>query len=75
MGLDIRVPIGIMFAIIGAMLVIFGAVSDPAIYARSLGLNLNLWWGAALLVFAAVMLGLARRAGAGRKPSADASGR
>ena len=36
--------------------------SDPAIYQRSLGININLWWGLALLVFAAALLGLAWRA-------------
>ncbi len=63
MGLDLRVPIGWLFGILGALLVFFGLVSDRAIYARSLGINVNLWWGLVLLVFGAVMLLLARRAG------------
>jgi hypothetical protein len=36
-------------------------VSDRAIYARSLGMNVNLWWGLVLLVFGIVMLLLSRR--------------
>jgi hypothetical protein len=51
-----------MFSIIGALLVIFGLASDPAIYQRSLGINVNLWWGLVLLVFGLVMLWLVRRA-------------
>jgi hypothetical protein len=61
MGLDIRLPIGLMFAILGLLLTVFGLVSDEAIYRRSLGININLWWGLALLIFGAVMLLLGRR--------------
>ena len=61
MGLDIRMPIGALFAIIGVLLTGYGLVSDRAIYARSLDLNVNLWWGLVLILFGAVMLGLARR--------------
>ena len=62
MGLDVRFPIGGMFSIIGAILTIYGIVSNPAIYEKSLGINVNLWWGIVLLVFGLVMLGLAYRA-------------
>jgi hypothetical protein len=61
MKLDLRLPIGLMFSIIGALLVVFGFASDPAIYQRSLGINVNLWWGLVLLVFGLVMLWLVRR--------------
>lgn len=56
MKLDVRLPIGLMFSIFGLMLVLFGLVADPAIYEKSLGVNLNLWWGLVLLVFGAAML-------------------
>ncbi len=59
MSFDIRYPIGLMFALFGAMLVVFGLVSDPAIYQRSFGINVNLWWGIVIFIFGAVMLGLA----------------
>jgi hypothetical protein len=63
MSLDIRIPTGLLFGIIGAILVVYGLVSGPKIYdERSLGINVNLWWGLVLLVFAGVMLWLARRA-------------
>lgn len=62
MHLDIRLPIGALFCLIGLILVIYGALSDSAIYIRSLGININLWWGAVLLVFGAAMLYLSRNA-------------
>lgn len=61
MKLDLRLPIGLMFAIFGAMLTVYGFMSDDAIYARSLGINVNLWWGLVLLAFGLVMLGFALR--------------
>jgi hypothetical protein len=62
MNLDLRLPIGLMFTIIGVLLTVFGLISDDAIYARSLGINVNLWWGLVLLAFGMVMLGLMARA-------------
>jgi ABC-type Fe3+-siderophore transport system permease subunit len=62
MGLDIRIPIGLMFTIIGLILSVFGAFSDRAIYARSLGFNVNLIWGLTLLVCGAVTLLVSRKA-------------
>jgi hypothetical protein len=70
MTLDLRLPIGLMFSIFGVMLVIFGLVSDTAIYARSLGINVNLWWGVVLLAFGLAMLGLALRARSAPIPGA-----
>jgi len=61
MGLDIRLPIGGLFSILGVLLAGYGLVSDRGIYERSLGINVNLWWGVALLVFGVVMVGLGRR--------------
>jgi hypothetical protein len=62
MSLDLRLPIGFMFSLFGAMLVVYGVVSDKAIYARSLDINVNLFWGVVLLLFGGAMLFLARRA-------------
>ena len=62
MNLDLRLPIGLMFTIVGAMLAVFGLVSDDAIYGRSLGINVNLWWGLVLMAFGLVMLTFAIRA-------------
>ena len=61
MGLDIRFPIGMLFGVFGIMLIVFGLFSDPSLYARSLGLNINLIWGAVLLAFGALMFWLGGR--------------
>ena len=63
MNLDLRFPIGGMFTIVGALLTAFGLISDHAIYAKSLGINVNLWWGLVLLAFGLVMLTLALKKG------------
>ena len=55
MKLDLRLPIGLMFSIFGVLLLGFGLISDAEIYQRSLGINVNLWWGMVLLVFGLVM--------------------
>ncbi len=68
MKFDLRLPIGLMFSIVGVLLVGFGLLSDDASYARSLGINVNLWWGMVLIAFGVVMLALvvrARRGAAG----------
>jgi hypothetical protein len=68
MSLDIRIPIGLMFGLIGAIMTVFGLVSDPKIYDRSLGINVNLGWGCALLAFSVFMLTMAYRAHKRRTP-------
>ncbi len=55
MSLDLRLPIGLLFLALGALLGVYGLMSDPAIYAVSLGININLWWGLVMMVFGAVM--------------------
>jgi hypothetical protein len=62
MRLDVRLPIGGMFVLIGAIVAVYGLFSDPAIYERSLGININLWWGLVMLAFGAFMLIMAWRA-------------
>jgi len=61
MGLDIRLPIGVLFSVFGIVLTLFGVVSDRTLYQRSLGININLIWGLVLLVFGLGMLFLGRR--------------
>lgn len=62
MNFDLRYPVGMMFSLFGALITIYGLTSDPAIYQRSLGINVNLWWGIVLLVFGVLMFVLAVRA-------------
>ncbi len=61
-GLDLRYPIGGLFAALGVMLAVYGGAtaSNTAMYAKSGGLNINLWWGVVLLVTGLVFLMLAR---------------
>ena len=69
MNLDIRLPIGILFSLLGAILAAYGLLGDASRNERSLGVNLNLGWGLVLLVFGLVMFvfgGRARRE-AGKK--------
>ena len=61
MGLDLRTPLGLLFALLGLLLAGYGLFGDPAVYAVSLGFNVNLWWGLAMLVFGVGMLGAAFR--------------
>lgn len=56
MRLDIRTPIGTLFLVLGIMLVVYGILADHGIYTKSLGLNVNLWWGLVLLLFGAVFV-------------------
>ena len=62
MGLDIRLPLGLIFLITGAILILYGIVTyGSAIYQVSMGVNLNLIWGAVMALFGAGMLLAARR--------------
>ena len=62
MSLDLRIPMGMMFTLVGMILTAFGvATRGSAIYAASPGINANFWWGLVLLVFGLTMLQLGRR--------------
>ncbi len=60
--MDLRLPIGILFTIYGVMLGGYGLFTQgDEIYKKSLGININLWWGLVLLVFGGLMLAFALR--------------
>jgi len=61
MGLDIRYPIGMMFTLIGLLLLGTGffTAGDAGMYKSSLGININLVWGSVLFLFGALMWGSA----------------
>lgn len=63
MGLDIRIPLGLIFAITGGMMTLYGLFTrgNQAMYSMSEGVNLNLWWGALMFLFGAVMWFVGRR--------------
>lgn len=82
MSLDLRIPMGLMFSLVGILLTAFGIATrnDPSLYAKSLGINANLWWGLVLLAFGQVMFQLGRRrqqqlAKHPPKPTPESSGR
>lgn len=57
MGLDIKIPIGLMFSIFGIILTIFGIFTNGSeIYEQSLGHNVNLWSGIFMIIFGGLML-------------------
>lgn len=60
--MDIRLPLGLLFAVLGALLAGFGvATLSSRMYAEhSLGVNVNLWSGLVMLVFGGALLWLAR---------------
>jgi hypothetical protein len=63
MNLDLRIPMGMMFTLVGGILTAYGIATynTPGFYAQSLGIDANLWWGLVLLVFGVIMLFLGRR--------------
>ena len=71
MGLDIRWPIGLMFTLIGALLAVFGLAKSAASTVQVAGtaININLIWGAVLLVFGVLMLLGAVRGGKNPPPA------
>ncbi|WP_260705452.1 hypothetical protein [Edaphobacter flagellatus] len=62
MGLDIRIPLGLIFLITGGIISIYGFITrNSAIYERSLGVNLNLGWGLLMFLFGLIMFLVGRR--------------
>jgi|SoimicmetaTmtLPA_FD_contig_41_6731274_length_1124_multi_3_in_0_out_0_2 hypothetical protein len=58
MTFDLRLPIGLLLAVFGAILAIDGLVAHRLV----LDINVNLWWGLVMIAFGALMLFLASRA-------------
>ncbi|MFZ0746372.1 MAG: hypothetical protein WAM85_18340 [Terracidiphilus sp.] len=63
MNLDLRIPMGLMFTLTGLILTLFGLATngDATLYAKSLGINANLWWGLVLLAFGLTMFIMGER--------------
>jgi hypothetical protein len=62
MDLDVRLPMGSMFLVIGGLLTVVGLFSPATDYALALGINLDLWWGLVMFGVGAAMLLLVWRA-------------
>ena len=62
MDLDLRIPMGLLFTLVGAIMSVYGFFTrGSAIYERSDGMNINLIWGVIMLVFGITMYLLGRR--------------
>jgi hypothetical protein len=61
-SLDLRLPIGGLFSVLGVMLAGWGLVtgSNTEMYAKSGGMNINLIWGVVMLITGLIFLALAR---------------
>jgi len=60
MGLDIRLPLGLLFVVTGGMMAVYGLFTQGSvIYQKSMGIDINLVWGIVLLLFGSAMLLLA----------------
>jgi hypothetical protein len=68
-GMDLRIPMGLMFLIVGGITTVYGLATngDPMYADHSLGININLIWGIVLVLFSLAMLGLAWGAARKRK--------
>ena len=69
MNLDIRLPIGGLFTLLGLLLTGYGLMADASIYRRSLGHNVNLWWGIVVLLFGVLFLWMGRKGTAAARPA------
>jgi hypothetical protein len=60
---DIRIPIGLMFSILGVLITLFGLLtkSDTVMYQKSFGINVNIVMGVLMLIFGLIMLFFASR--------------
>lgn len=73
-GLDVRIPVGGLFAAVGALLTGYGLATagDRALYDRSLHIDINLWWGLVMLAFGLILLWAGVRSGrAAARPTED----
>ena len=62
-SLDLRLPIGGLFVVLGIMLGGYGLAtgSNTEMYVKSGGMNINLIWGVVMLVTGIIFLLLAKR--------------
>ncbi len=60
--LDVKLPIGLMFTLLGGLLLLYGVMTfaDEEVYRKALGVNINLWSGSGMLVFGLTLLAFSR---------------
>lgn len=61
MGLDIKIPIGLLFSILGVLLTIYGlaTIGNMELYEQSMNININLWTGLTMVMIGVVLLATA----------------
>ena len=62
MGIDLRLPVGTLFALLGLLLTVYGAATLGQPGTAPTGVPINVIWGLVLVAFGLWMLLLARRA-------------
>jgi membrane protein implicated in regulation of membrane protease activity len=70
-SLDLRLPIGGLFTALGVIIGAYGIATngDSAMYAQSLSININLWWGIVMFIVGGIMLLMGVRATRTAHPS------
>ena len=75
MSLDLRIPLGLLFTIVGALLAVYGLLTRGSdLYQRSAGMDINLIWGLVMLVFGLTMFLMGRYSDKHPKPQAPSDG-
>jgi len=54
--LDLKLPIGSLLCFYGLLLSLYGLLTKPQMYQRSLGININLIWGILMLIVGGAFL-------------------
>ena len=65
--MDLRVPSGLFFLLLGIIVTLVGVLSRGT-RAPLTDVNVNLYSGISMVLFAAILLALARRSAQGRRP-------
>jgi hypothetical protein len=75
--MDIRIPVGALFATYGVLLILYSLVSGDVAPRHMIGgINVNLVTGIAMLIFGSIFIWLSRRGGSKIRPAAaSAEGR
>ena len=64
MSFDVRLPIGLLFVLLGAVVAGYGAIARPL----NAGINIDLVWGLVMAAFGLLMVALAWLARRGQLP-------
>jgi len=59
MVVDLRIPVAVMFILLGAILALFGLMAPDVVAPVDLGIRVNLLWGALMCVFGVCLGSLA----------------